>query len=244
MALIHQADDQSLSQEEVAAIIRRAGELQQESGAAATGSSGALTLAEVRRSAEELGLSPELIEQAALEIRTRGVPQRRSIWGGPARTDLSSTVDAAVSVRDHADLVEILRDASGRLGEVTATGDALEWTSSSPDTLHVGIRPVAEGVRVRVKAWYGEWAAAYYALAFIVCLLLSVGLPASFRWPFEVGGPVALAIFTAGFACAREGFNGLCRRRRRAAENLFLAVKQHLASRSGTARTDQAEPSE
>jgi hypothetical protein len=239
MPLTFQQDDASLSQEEVAAIVRRAGELQQVNGSA-TSEGGRLTLAEVRRSAEELGLSSELIEQAAQEIRTKGLPQRRSFWGGPWRTDLTATVDATFAEEDHADLVEVIRDASGRLGEAVPAGNAFEWTSSSPDTLHASVRAVPEGVRVRVKAWCGEWAAVYYMAAFLPCLLLSIAVPASNHWPFEVGGPLALAIFASGFTVARAGFNGLCRKRRRTAENVLAALRQRLTSREG--RKQDNEP--
>lgn len=231
MALTYQQDDSSLSQEEVAAIVRRAGELQQANGTSAP-DGGTLTLAEVRRSAEELGLSPALIEQAAAEIRTKGVPQRRSFWGGPSQSDLIAIVPATLTEDDHADLIEVIRDACGRLGEAVPTGTAFEWTSSSPDTLHASVRAVPEGVRVRVKAWCGEWALPYYMLAFVPCFLLSIGVVGSFRLPFEVGGPLALAIFAGGFAAARAGFNGLCRKRRRTAENVLIALKQRLATQS------------
>ena len=241
MPLTFQQDDASLSQEEVAAIVRRAGELQQANVSVAA-DGGRLTLAEVRRSAEELGLSPELIEQAALEIRTKGVPQRRSFWGGPWQTDLAATVSATLSEDDYAELVDAIRDASGRLGEANPTGSALEWTSSSPDTLHASVRPVPEGVRLRVKAWCGEWGLAYYMGAFIVSLLLSVAVPAANRLPFEVGGPLALAFFAGGYSIARTGFNALCRRRRQAAEKVFLALKRRLTSHIDSEPTAESQP--
>src|SRR5262245_32780610 len=102
------ADDRQLpqrfSEKEVTAILRRAVELQAAGRDERRPGSrrGETSLDQLRRqAAAELGLAPQLVDQAALEVADAGAPAGRSwLWGGPWNVDHDRLVAGAVGEED------------------------------------------------------------------------------------------------------------------------------------------------
>jgi hypothetical protein len=129
--------EQRLSPAEVRRVLRRALEL-----AEARGDSGpALTLAEIARHADALGIATAGVEPAppAPPPRVAG-----GLWGAPAQLVLEEELSGELGPEHHEDVVEAIRQHLGDGGNVNVLDKTLSWSPSDPSL----------GVRVRVRARY------------------------------------------------------------------------------------------
>ena len=114
------------------------------------GESSALTLAELQRIGQEVGIEPARVAQAAakLDAHVRAAPVRKS-FGMPI--GLSRVVDLprAPSDREWELLISEFRTAFGVQGEVTTTGSFREWSSGN---LHISVEPTATGQQLRLSS--------------------------------------------------------------------------------------------
>jgi hypothetical protein len=117
-------------EEEVALILRRAGEMQ----AARTESGGSgMTLAELEEIAREAGIDPALVRQAAADVRSGAAqpPAAGSRFlGAPSRLREERVVPREVSPAEHELLVDEIRRALDDAGLVGTVGRTLTWHSS------------------------------------------------------------------------------------------------------------------
>lgn len=172
------------NEKEIGQLIRRASRLHEDS---ADSGERQLSLAEVQVLAEELGLSPEHLQTAALELedkdRTRrGVPW----WGGPFRVDHHVSIPASLTEDQWASIVLEIEDSIGSAGRIRHIGAAREWTrytgegegGANLETTQVTLQPHGSNTAVRIQKRFGG--AAFFAY-------LAASLPA-----------VSLAILLAG----------------------------------------------
>jgi hypothetical protein len=141
------------SEEEVAEIFARATEAQKASLPASRPAEG-LTLRELQEVGREVGLPPDLVEQAAKSLDTMGQPQRRRLLGfipiGVGRTvELPRPLTDAEWHRLVTDLRETF-DARGRLSE---SGPFKQWTNGNLQAL---LEPTPDGQRLRLKTLKGS----------------------------------------------------------------------------------------
>ena len=114
------------NQAEVDTILRRAADLQ---GQANEGAS----LAEIEKIASEAGISTALVQRAARELSERApIRARRSVvFGGPTRTSVVRTVDAAWPVDRFDELLPVLRQLGEGAGDAAVVGRTLTFTTKA-----------------------------------------------------------------------------------------------------------------
>ncbi|MBM4185292.1 MAG: hypothetical protein FJ207_13910 [Gemmatimonadetes bacterium] len=139
------------SEEEIARIFERATEAQKSSLPAA--SSDGLTLREIQDVGRDVGLPPELVEQAARSLDMTPQVHAKMVVGlpvGVGRTvELGRTLTDAEWHRLVVDLRETF-DARGRLSE---DGPFKQWTNGNLQAL---LEPSGSGQRLRLKSLKGN----------------------------------------------------------------------------------------
>lgn len=139
------------TEEEVAQIIQRAAERQQTKPQLAPAEG--LTLAELQEIGREVGISPELVRDAANSVDTP--PQRGSKrWLGlPIGVSRTIELDRRLSESEWERLVVDLRETFDARGTVRSDGNFKQWTNGNLQAL---VEPVGNGDRVRLRTIKGN----------------------------------------------------------------------------------------
>lgn len=225
-----ESGQRTYSEAEVNAIMRRVVELQSVSSGDQHDSEG-ITLDRLIQAASELGIDPNMIEQAALELPEGAAKKKRGAFG--VSWDVEETVVAAGTVTPETwpQVLDELRDATGRVGYPSASGTGFEWLSHQPDPLHVTFTPVGSTVKVRVKAHLGGWAAVFYivpsAITAVTVLVNMLNPP----WVRpEVFVASLLGAITVPGLFGHIAFRRFCAKRRTAVRALLSRVKNTIST--------------
>jgi hypothetical protein len=147
--------------EEVALILRKASQLEARptAGDAADG----LSLTEIRRIAQEAGISPDLVTRVAALLDVEGPSRAAAIFGGQAEFRAEHE-GAGVLPREHyGDVVDAIRRVIGQQGQTKEVLDALEWKSvGETSQITVVVRPKDATTAVHVLANRGASAGLVY----------------------------------------------------------------------------------
>lgn len=165
-------DEVTYTDKQVSAILRRATELQSDDTPVGT------TLESIKLAASELGIAPAVIERAAMELVHQSSSASEDdlatrLAGGPWNTDTLRIVPR-VSAEAWPAIVERIRSASGRVGYPKQVGTGYEWLSQRPEPIHVTITPRGNTAELRVRAWFGHWALAFYMIPASLALTIAM----------------------------------------------------------------------
>ena len=173
------------SDEEFAAIIRAAQELQErdaESGGASVVpaglAAGGMSMKEIEAVASEVGLEPAYVRRAAA-IMTADRPQVSSnpLLGGPANFSFRASVPGRVDPFDFPRLADAIRHELGQHGETNQIQDSLEWKLDNQATeLAVSIIPSQQETMISVVADRGTSAMLCYVFSMMPWLIIGVGV--------------------------------------------------------------------
>lgn len=161
----------SYNEKEIGALIQRATELHEE---ARGNAAGGLTLKEIEHIAAELGLPPEYLRKAALELKGRPDPDAKfSLWGRPFVIGQARVVDGTMSEEQWGEIVSELRSSAGGAGHVSEIGKAREWFRSIGEgdggfnfsKTRVSVRPGDEETSIRIQKHFGGTAVVAYVAA-------------------------------------------------------------------------------
>ncbi|HEX9728743.1 MAG TPA: serine/threonine-protein kinase [Gemmatimonadales bacterium] len=164
-----------------------------------------LTMGGVEQVAAQVGIAPEHVRQAALELSRGSLPNRnvppQLISTRPTRVAIERIVQGTMSAAEYPRLLEAIHRRLGMLGTVHAFGRTIRWTSTGEREVHVVIGPRAGEMRFQfeeiVHAIPGRLAGgALGAVGGMFCgiaLWLGVGMPQA----------PPLAVFS--FMCAAAG---------------------------------------
>ena len=192
------AEKRRYSDKELALIIKLAAELEGRVGAEAPG--GVHSLAEIQQIAEEAGLDPELILQAAASLESSAPSRKSLILGAPTEFRFQRTIDAEIDESDLGELISTIRQIMGHEGEVSSVLGLAEWKHytqsefeltlrrSSPRD-HVEISPRPGETRIRVTSRYATQAGLVFGAGAAAAGLASVlaVLWSGQAFPLEVG---------------------------------------------------------
>jgi hypothetical protein len=129
------------NEKEVARIIKRASELQEEEAPAE--SSNGMSLAELEQVAREAGLDPALVRRAATDLDTRVSDQQPSrLVGAPTTLRLERTIDGELPPEEFESMVLQIQRAVGQVGTATTIGRTFQWTAYGVDRRRVSTRTV------------------------------------------------------------------------------------------------------
>ena len=145
--------ERRFNEAEVAAIFERATEAPQTTGQRALSSGEGLTLAQVQDIGREVGISPELIVQAARAIDKVGRPTSRQFLGFTIGVGRTIELDRKLSEAEWERLVVDLRETFDARGTVRADGSFRQWTNGNLQAL---LEPTETGQRLRLRTVKGD----------------------------------------------------------------------------------------
>ena len=135
-------------EKEVAAIIKRASELQQVD--TISESTTGMSLAELEQIAREAGLDPALVRRAAADLDTRVTDQQPSaFFGAPTTLVLERTIDGEVPTEEYEAIVLEIQRELGGVGSASGLGRSLVWTMTTHGHRRVATRTVQVTVTPR-----------------------------------------------------------------------------------------------
>ncbi len=173
----------SYNEKEIGALIQRATALHEE----ATGSSQhshSLSIEEVEHIAAELGLPPEHVRTAALEMEDSLYSNKSlSFWGGPFVIDQARVVDETMTQEQWEQVVMELRAFTGKKGQADEVGPAREWIHAIGEgdegfnfvKTRVAIRPGDGQTSIQIRKHYGG-IAFLYAVPFFLSVFFTLVL--------------------------------------------------------------------
>ena len=144
--------ERRFNEEEVAAIFEHAAEAQQAARRQLPSGEG-MTLADLQEIGREVGLSPELIAQAARSVAQGGRSTSRHFLGFPI--GVGRTVDLGRKLTDAEwdRLVVDLRETFDARGTLRQEGSFRQWTNGNLQAL---LEPSGDGHRLRLRTLKGD----------------------------------------------------------------------------------------
>jgi hypothetical protein len=140
------------SEEEVAAIFKRAAEAQQSSRRQLPAGEG-MTLRDLQGIGREVGIPPELVAQAAAGLEARGLPASRRFIGLPIGVGRTVQLDRPLTDQEWERLVVDLRQTFDAKGQVRVEGSLRQWTNGNLQAL---LEPTATGYQLRLRTVNGN----------------------------------------------------------------------------------------
>lgn len=190
------------SDTEISRIIKRAAELQQETGRRDAGGRG-ISIAELEQMALELGLDPAHIRQAVAELGSGDDSHSKFSLLGRTLIEARRLAKGEMSEREWEKMVQEVRRTFGFTGETGKLGQALEWKTSDRELVRyqVTASPRDEGTDIQIVSRRDSAAFLIYFISVVFGLssALAVAAP-SFSNPVELlaaGGILAGALTTA-----------------------------------------------
>jgi hypothetical protein len=212
--------ERRFNEEEVAAIFERATEAQQTQRRQLPSGEG-MTVGDLQAIGREVGISPELIAQAAHAIDRGGRPTARKFLG--LQVGVGRTVDLGRRLTDAEweRLVVDLRETFDARGTLRNDGSLRQWTNGN---LQVLLEPGATGDRIRLRTVKGN------SLALMSAGIASLGIAVTMQIAaivvpgFDAGAMSSFAVLsTAGvgmFGLGALRLRGWARTRQRQMEEI------------------------
>src|SRR5437867_4980768 len=144
--------ERRFNEAEVAEIFQRATEAQQ-SGKRLVPLSEGMTLGDLQDIGRQVGLSPELIAQAAKSIDRAGRPTSRTFLGLPIGVGRTVDLDRRLTDQDWERLVVDLRETFDARGTLRHEGSFRQWTNGNLQAL---LEPTESGQRLRLRTVKGD----------------------------------------------------------------------------------------
>ena len=119
--------DRRFTDQEVALVLQRAAEIEERRSTSASGRG--LTLGELRDIAREVGLSPDVIDEAVAAVRTGGRPRGGSLLGASLSNKVVRGVPGRLDEDDLQRLIGVIEDRVDATGTVTEALGTVRWTS-------------------------------------------------------------------------------------------------------------------
>lgn len=164
--------------------------------------SGGLTLDQLRHIAQEAGIDPARVAQAAASLDARGTPAlvRRAL-GLPIGVSRVVALPRAPTDREWEQLIAEFRTTFGAPGQATSAGGLREWTYGN---VHICVEPTANGEQLRLSSLKDD-AVALNVLGVITggfallmtAVVTAAGRPEKALAVFSMFGGIALASFGA-----------------------------------------------
>jgi len=221
------------SEKEVGRLLRRATEMQRAEPTADNPEG--LTLAELQEIAQEAGIDPGMLQQAAVELETHGVPTFATrVAGAPIEIRLERLIPGEFPAEDLDELIPLIQTATAGQGMASAVGGTLSWASrseSNTSSQQVLITSKDGHTLIRIEEGVGGLAAGLFG-----GIMGGVGGGVGLGVGGALGGllgSVALAVafpvavLGGSYVLARKIFVTQVQRRQKAAETLM----DHLAER-------------
>jgi hypothetical protein len=144
--------ERRFNEAEVAAIFERAAEAQQ-TGLRQLPSGEGMTLTQLQEIGREVGISPELMVEAAKAIDQGGQPTSRQFLGLPIGVGRTIDLDRRLSDEEWEQFVVQLRETFDARGTLRHEGSFRQWTNGNLQAL---LEPTSTGHRIRLRTVKGD----------------------------------------------------------------------------------------
>src|SRR5437867_4957219 len=144
--------ERRFNEAEVAAILERASRAEPGSEHQRPAGEG-MTLAEIEDIGREVGITPEVIREAASVVGRGGVATARHFLGLPLGVGRTIELDRTLTDDEWERLVVDLRETFDARGTVRRDGSLRQWTNGNLQAL---VEPTATGHRVRLRTVKGD----------------------------------------------------------------------------------------
>lgn len=227
------------TEKEVGLILRRATQMQRAEPSAEDPAG--LTLAELQDIAQEAGIDPELLRQAAHQVESHGVPTVGSrLAGAPMTIQLERVILGEYPVDNLDELIPIIQTATAGQGTASAVGGTLSWASRSDTnaTAQQVLVTTKDGqTLVRIEESVGGLAGGLFG-GIMGGVGGGVGLGAGGALAGVLGSVVLAFVFPAvviggSYALARSLFVAAVEKRRKSAEVLMEQLTSQIERRIG-----------
>ena len=149
-----QARGRRYTDREVALVLKRAAELEERRAQDGGGGAG-LTLSQLEEIAQDVGLDPELVAEAALELESRRGLTEVSLLGPPATRKAVRAVSGSLDEEGLRSLVHVVDDAASSDGIVTEALGTVRWTATDRfQSTQVTVAPAGDETRIQVTQRY------------------------------------------------------------------------------------------
>jgi hypothetical protein len=227
--------DRRYTEDEVAAIFKRAAEAQQTARRQLPAGEG-MTLADLQEIGREVGIPPALVEQMARSIEHEGRSASRTFLGLPLGVGRTVELSRPLSDEEWEHLVVDLRETFDARGNVRQDGRFRQWTNGNLQAL---LEPTPTGYRLRLRTLNGSArsliAAGLASLGTGAAVALTLALTGGLANPGALAGPGFLSVLGLGlFGAGALRLPGWARLRRRQMEG----VAARLALSAGSSATD------
>ncbi len=209
---------------EISAVLKRAAELQRTQGPKANAG---LSLEELEQVAAEVGIDPDFVKAAALELEEGRTDQSYHVWGAPTTLELERIVEGEMTDEKWEEAVGEIRRIFGAAGETGQLGRTREWIlrDQTGERIHLTVSPQDGKTEIRLVYRMTDWAIAMHApltsIAIAPIILQFVLL--NLNPLLETG--IALFILFALHMLARVGFGTLARKQERKARKLLARLE-------------------
>lgn len=145
--------DHRFTDREIALLLQRAAEIEaQRTDAPPTQG---MSLRQLREIATEVGISPEVFEEAVTAVQAGAKPARRELLGAPLTYKAARGVDGNLDEAAMERLIRVLEEAMDQSGTVTDALGTVRWTSLTPDqrfdpTTQVSLLPKKDETQILI----------------------------------------------------------------------------------------------
>jgi hypothetical protein len=232
-------DDHRFTDQEVALVLQHAARIEERR--AETGTGRGVTLPELREIAREVGLAPEVIDQAVAAVRAGVRPPHRELLGAPLSTRVVRAVPGRLGDAAMQRLVQLVEEQVEATGTVTEALGTVRWTSVGRGhkfdrTTQVSLSTTGGETQVQVAQRHP---AGLRVVLQAVPLSWGVGFGAAIAAAQGASGPavaaLALGLGGVGLAIGRTIWQAVSRKSGREAERLasgLSAAARDLVDRS------------
>jgi hypothetical protein len=222
------------SDREMALILRRAAELQSQGADVASGEQ-SHTMADLEELAAEVGIDPRYVAEAAQAVDAEPLTKAAPILGAPISYQVGRMIEGEVSEPEFADLLDSVRRATGRQGEVSRVLGSLEWRMVSVNgESFVTISPRQGKTAIRIGGQYGRGASVVYCVVGGIGAALLVGGSVSTGSPIDLG--TLAAVGAGSYLAARTAWQVVAgkaeRKLRKVMEEVTLGVMRAVGARA------------
>ena len=209
-------------------ILKRAAELAETSAA----ESRSMSLSEVEQVATEAGIDSALVRRAAHEIARPPVvaSQHNAFLGGPVSLLFETVLDGEIDTAVYEDLVQVMREQTGDVGEVSILGRSLAWSSrvhhpqkgGAPRALQLSASVRGGQTSVRLEEGLGNLAGGLFGGvvggvgggAITLPIFAGIALSGLVGIPAGLLSPVLGVAWVGGvYALVRRGYGSLARKK-------------------------------
>lgn len=189
--------ERRFNQEEVSAIFEIAADMQHTSQPQLPSGEG-MTLAQLQEIGREVGLSPELIDNASRSLGLSIRPTEREFLKLPIGVGLTMDLPRSLTDAEWERVVVDLRETFDARGRVSTEGQIRQWINGN---LQAHLEPTATGQRVRLRTFKGNARELIMAGLSMMGFAVVATIAASMRRPItDVGMLASMFTLAAGGA--------------------------------------------